>query len=119
MNDHVEPSTESLAGLMAALQAEETRIGLGGGQTAIERQHAKGRLTARERIERLIDPGSPLLELGLWAGHGMYVDWGGAPGAGVVTAIGTIGGRRHMIVANDATVKAGAFFPMTAKKVLR
>ena len=119
MNDHVEPSTESLAGLMAALRAEETRIRLGGGQTAIERQHAKGRLTARERIERLIDPGSPLLELGLWAGHGMYADWGGAPGAGVVTAIGTIAGRRHMIVANDATVKAGAFFPMTAKKVLR
>src|SRR5205085_6947567 len=60
-----------------------------------------------------------VLELGLWAGYEMYADWGGAPAAGVVTVIGTIGGRRHMIIANDATVKAGAFFPMTAKKVLR
>ena len=85
---------------------------------AIERQHGKARLTARERIAKLVDPGTPLLEIGLWAADDMYADWGGA-GAGVVTAIGTIAGRRHMIVANDATVKAGAFFPMTAKKVLR
>src|SRR5207245_3120828 len=91
----------------------------GGGTAAIQRQHAKGRLTARERIGRLIDPNSQSLELGLWAAHEMYSDWGGAPAAGVVTAVGTICGRRHMIVANDATVKAGAFFPMTAKKVLR
>ena len=101
------------------IAAEEEIIRRGGGPQAIERQHAKGRLTARERIERLVDPGAPLLELGLWAAHDMYREWGGAPAAGVVTAIGTIGGRRHMIVANDATVKAGAFFPMTAKKVLR
>jgi 3-methylcrotonyl-CoA carboxylase beta subunit len=119
MNDHAAASADTLPSLIAELRAEEARIQLGGGQAAIERQHAKGRLTARERIERLIDPGSPLLELGLWAASGMYADWGGAPSAGVVTAIGTIGGRRHMIVANDATVKAGAFFPMTAKKVLR
>jgi acetyl-CoA carboxylase carboxyltransferase component len=119
MNDHAAAKPDTLQGLIDALRAEEARIQLGGGQAAIERQHAKGRLTARERIERLIDPGSSLLELGLWAASGMYADWGGAPGAGVVTAIGTIGGRRHMIVANDATVKAGAFFPMTAKKVLR
>ncbi len=91
----------------------------GGGAAAIERQHSKGRLTARERISRLIDRDSPLLELGLWAAHEMYADWGGAPAAGAVTAIGVICGRRHMIVANDATVKAGAFFPMTAKKTLR
>jgi 3-methylcrotonyl-CoA carboxylase beta subunit len=119
MNQAASKSTESLRDRVTDLRAEEERIRLGGGTAAIERQHGKGRLTARERIERLIDPGTPLVELGLWAAHEMYADWGGAPGAGVVTAVGTIRGRRHMIVANDATVKAGAFFPMTAKKVLR
>jgi acetyl-CoA carboxylase carboxyltransferase component len=98
---------------------QEDRIRQGGGKKAIERQHAKGRLTARERISRLLDPGTDLFELGLWAAWGMYADWGGAPSAGVVTGIGTVSGRRLMIIANDATVKAGAFFPMTAKKVLR
>ena len=110
---------QTLSGLVADIEREEKQIRFGGGKAAIERQHGKGRLTARERIERLIDPGTPLMELGLWAAQGMYADWGGAPAAGVVTAVGTICGRRHMIVANDATVKAGAFFPMTAKKVLR
>lgn len=105
--------------LLAELQTVAQEIMLGGGASAIERQHAKGRLTARERIARLIDPGTSPLEIGLWAAHGMYEKWGGAPSAGVVTTIGTVGGRRHMIVANDATVKAGAFFPATAKKVLR
>lgn len=105
--------------LLSDLQQTEAALQLGGGVAAIERQHGKGRLTARERIQRLIDPGTAPLELGLWAAYGMYADWGGAPAAGVVTAIGTIGGRRHMLIANDATVKAGAFFPMTAKKVLR
>jgi 3-methylcrotonyl-CoA carboxylase beta subunit len=110
---------DTLAGRIAQLQEEEERIRIGGGPATIERQHAKGRLTARERLARLVDPATPLLELGVWAAHDMYRDWGGAPAAGVVTAIGTIQGRRHMLVANDATVKAGAFFPMTAKKVLR
>jgi 3-methylcrotonyl-CoA carboxylase beta subunit len=119
MNDHAAAKTPSLAEWVAELQAEEQQIRQGGGRAAIERQHGKNRLTARERIERLVDRDAPVLELGLWAAYGMYADWGGAPAAGVVTAIGTIGGRRHMIVANDATVKAGAFFPMTAKKVLR
>jgi acetyl-CoA carboxylase carboxyltransferase component len=105
--------------LVRDLAREEQQIRQGGGDAAIERQHAKGRLTARERIDRLIDPGTTLLELGLWAARGMYAEWGGAPAAGVVTGLGTIAGRRHMIIANDATVKAGAFFPMTAKKVLR
>ena len=113
------PAPNSLHSLAAAISAELAEILQGGGPAAIERQHAKGRLTARERIARLIEPGTPLLELGLWAAHGMYESWGGAPSAGVVTAIGTVSGRRQMIVANDATVKAGAFFPMTAKKVLR
>ena len=109
----------SLRDLVAQLAEQETDIRLGGGQAAIERQHKKGRITARERIEKLIDPGTTFFELGLWAAWGMYTDYGGAPAAGVVTGIGTISGRRHMIIANDATVKAGAFFPATAKKVLR
>jgi 3-methylcrotonyl-CoA carboxylase beta subunit len=91
----------------------------GGGPKAIERQHAKGRLTARERIDKLIDPKTELFEIALWAAFEMYTEWGGAPSAGVVTGIGTVSGRDAMIIANDATVKAGAFFPMTCKKVLR
>jgi acetyl-CoA carboxylase carboxyltransferase component len=109
----------SLPELVAQLAEQEADIRLGGGQAAIERQHKKNRLTARERIEKLIDQETTLFELGLWAAWGMYSQWGGAPAAGVVTGIGTISGRRHMIIANDATVKAGAFFPATAKKVLR
>ncbi len=94
-------------------------IRTGGGKAAIERQHAKKRLTARERIAKLIDPDTELFEIGLWAGFGMYTEWGGAPSAGVVTGVGSISGRKVMVIANDATVKAGAFFPMTCKKVLR
>src|SRR5262245_24749346 len=95
---------------------EEAKIRQGGGAKAIARQHEKGRLTARERITKLTDS---FFELGLWAAWGMYAEWGGAPSAGVVTGVGTIAGRRCMVIANDATVKAGAFFPMTCKKVLR
>src|SRR5947209_15903173 len=101
------------------LSKQEQVIRLGGGKKAIQRQHDKGRLTARERIARLIDRDTELFEIGLWAAHGMYAEWGGAPSAGVVTGVGTVHGRRVMIIANDATVKAGAFFPMTCKKVLR
>jgi acetyl-CoA carboxylase carboxyltransferase component len=105
--------------LLAELRAEEATIRLGGGAKAAETQRAKGRLTVRERLTLLLDEGAELLELGLWAAHGMYAEYGGAPGAGVVTGLGRVEGRLCMIVANDATVKAGAFFPMTAKKVLR
>lgn len=91
----------------------------GGGRKAIERQHARKRLTARERIARLIDPQSEFQEILSYAGWHMYEEWGGAPGGGVVSGIGKIAGRDWMIVANDATVKAGAFFPITAKKVIR
>jgi 3-methylcrotonyl-CoA carboxylase beta subunit len=118
MNDFV-GSPQVMLELVRSLQTQQSQILEGGGEAARERQHAKGRLTARERIAHLVDSGTPLLELGQWAAFEMYSEWGGAPAAGVVTAIGTIAGRRHMIVANDATVKAGAFFPMTAKKVLR
>ena len=91
------------------IAAEVEVICQGGGAGALEKQHAKGRLTARERLGLLVDPHSTSLELGLWNAYGMYADWGGAPAAGVITAIGFISGRRHMIIANDATVKAGAF----------
>ena len=109
----------ALAALMASLRAEEDSIRLGGGTKAVEAQHAKGRLTARERLKLLLDEGTEFRELGLWAAQGMYAEYGGAPSAGVVTGLGRVSGRLCMIVANDATVKAGAFFPMTAKKVLR
>ena len=105
--------------LMAAFLVEEDEIRLGGGAKAAEAQKAKGRLTVRERLALLLDQGSEFLELGLWAAYGMYGEYGGAPAAGVVTGLGRVSGRLCMIVANDATVKAGAFFPMTAKKVLR
>jgi acetyl-CoA carboxylase carboxyltransferase component len=112
-------ASSELGNLIESLRREEERIRQGGGPKAAERQHAKGRLTARERIARLLDPDTALFELGLWAAWGMYADWGGAPSAGVVTGVGTVSGRRVMLIANDATVKAGAFFPMTCKKVLR
>ncbi len=112
-------TTSSLGELASQIDAEVAQQHEGGGPKAIERQHAKGRLTARERIAKLIDPGTAFLELGLWAGWRMYDEWGGAPAAGVVCGVGIVAGRRQMIIANDATVKAGAFFPATTKKVLR
>ena len=115
----VRSNREALALWMQGLRVEEEAIRLGGGEKAAQAQRAKGRLTVRERLTLLLDPGTELLELGLWAANGMYTDYGGAPGAGVVTGLGRVSGRLCMIIANDATVKAGAFFPMTAKKVLR
>jgi acetyl-CoA carboxylase carboxyltransferase component len=109
----------TLGQMVEELRREERILKEGGGPKAIGRQHQKGRLTARERVARLADPHTPFFELGLWAAWGMYLDWGGAPSAGVVTGIATVAGRRVMVIANDATVKAGAFFPMTCKKVLR
>src|ERR1700677_2963797 len=110
---------QALTALLASVSAEEETIRFGGGAKAAEAQHAKGRLTVRERLKLLLDEETELLELGLWAAYGMYGEYGGAPGAGVVTGLGRVCGRLCMIIANDATVKAGAFFPMTAKKVLR
>ncbi|HEY2473048.1 MAG TPA: acyl-CoA carboxylase subunit beta [Terracidiphilus sp.] len=104
---------------LAAMRSQEETIRQGGGAKAAAAQHAKKRLTVRERLDLLLDKGSEFLELGLWAAYDMYTDYGGAPGAGVVTGLGRVCGRLCMIIANDATVKAGAFFPMTAKKVLR
>jgi 3-methylcrotonyl-CoA carboxylase beta subunit len=112
-------NSAGMEALLLALRQQEDTLRLGGGAKAIEAQHAKKRLTARERLDLLLDPGKEFLELGLFAAYGMYEEWGGAPSAGVVTGLGWIAGRLVMVIANDATVKAGAFFPMTAKKVLR
>ncbi len=109
----------AVTALMEEMRGQEGAIRAGGGKKAVEAQHGKGRLTARERVGLLVDEGTELLELGMWAAYGMYGEWGGAACAGVVAGIGRVQGRLCMIVANDATVKAGAFFPMTAKKVLR
>ena len=98
---------------------QATVIRAGGGERGIDRQHRHGRLTARERLDLLKDTDTWLFELGLFAAHGMYSEYGGAPAAGVVTAITVVQGRVCMVVANDATVKAGAFFPMTCKKIIR
>jgi len=126
-------ATGSLRDLVEQYAKTEWEIRLGGGVKAIERQHEKGRLTARERISLLVDEDTKgsrheatkggeitgFQELGLWSAYGMYKEHGGAPAAGVVTGVGVIHGRRWMIIANDATVKAGAFFPMTCKKIIR
>ncbi len=109
----------TLSLLAQQLENDESALAQGGGPKAIERQQAKGRLFVRDRLKLLLDPETPWLELGLWSGWRMYDEWGGAPAAGVVCGIGTIEGRRHVVIANDATVKAGAFFPATTKKVLR
>ncbi|HEY2498198.1 MAG TPA: acyl-CoA carboxylase subunit beta [Candidatus Angelobacter sp.] len=114
-----EKNMRAMAGLVAAVRSEEEKIRQGGGEKAIESQHAKKRLTARERINLLIDRDTEFFELGLYAAYEMYEEWGGAPSAGVVTGLGRVHGRLFMLIVNDATVKAGAFFPMTAKKVIR
>src|SRR5262245_28466981 len=99
--------------------ARETQLRLGGGEAGHERQRRLNRLTARERLGELLDAGAPFYERGLWAAWCMYAEWGEIPAAGVVAGIGQVHGRRVLVVANDATVKAGAFFPQTVKKVLR
>ena len=113
-----ESNMRALADLVAQVRNEEEKIREGGGAKAIERQHAKSRLTARERINLIADPRS-FFELGLYAAHKMYEEWGGAPAAGVITGLARIHTRMVMLIVNDATVKAGAFFPMTTKKVIR
>src|SRR6266581_3360270 len=113
-----EANMRYMADLVSAVRNEEEQIREGGGAKAIENQHSKGRLTARERIQHLADPGM-FFELGVYAAQRMYDEWGGAPAAGVITGLARVETRLVMIIANDATVKAGAFFPMTSKKVIR
>jgi 3-methylcrotonyl-CoA carboxylase beta subunit len=114
-----EKNSRQMVDRLTEIKNEEERIRQGGGAKAIESQHKKGRLTARERIAKLIDPKTEFFELGLYAAYEMYDEWGGAPAAGTIVGLGSVSGRQVMIIANDATVKAGAFFPMTAKKVIR
>jgi 3-methylcrotonyl-CoA carboxylase beta subunit len=114
-----EKNTRRMVDLVAAIKNEEVKLHEGGGARAIESQHKKGRKTARERVAMLIDPETNFFELGLYSAWGMYQEWGGAPAAGTLTGLARVAGRLVMIVANDATVKAGAFFPLTAKKVIR
>src|SRR5689334_23421151 len=106
-----------MRGLVAELDRELERVRAGGGEKAVERHRARGKLLVRERIERLIDPGADFLELSPLAAHGLYD--GEAPGAGIVTGIGPVAGRPCVVVANDATVKGGSYFPLTVKKHLR
>jgi len=112
-------NTRRVIELLTEIKNQEEQISQGGGAKAIDAQHKKGRLTARERIAKLIDPGTHFFEVGAFAAFEMYEEWGGAPSAGTVTGLARVCGRLFMIIANDATVKAGAFFPMTAKKVIR
>jgi 3-methylcrotonyl-CoA carboxylase beta subunit len=114
-----EQNTRRMVDLLTEIKNEEVRLHEGGGEKAADAQHKKGRLTARERIARLIDPKTEFFELGIYTAYEMYEEWGGAPAAGTITGLARVAGRLVMIIANDATVKAGAFFPMTAKKVIR
>ncbi len=119
MNLEFNKNEDSNKQLVSKLKQKLKVVFKGGGESKIALQHKKGKLTARERIQYLIDDKSEFLEIGAFAGEGMYEEYGGCPSAGVVTGIGEIQGRVCMIVANDATVKAGAWFPITAKKNLR
>ena len=108
----------TLREVSATLAAEETALRVVN-KSAVARAHKLNRLTARERIARLLDDPNEFFELGVWAAHKMYADWGDTPAAGVIVGIGRVSGQPCLIVANDASVKAGAFFPQTAKKVIR
>ena len=110
---------ERMNELIAVIRKDADKIREMGGAGNVAKQHKKQRLTVRERLAKLLDPGAEFFELSLFAAFGMYQEWGGAPAAGVVTGVGRIHGRDVLVIANDATVKAGAFFPMTAKKVIR
>ncbi|HEX8575265.1 MAG TPA: carboxyl transferase domain-containing protein [Flavobacterium sp.] len=105
--------------LLSELKQKLAKVRLGGGQTRIEKLHAEGKMTARERINYLLDENAKSIEIGTFVGEGMYAEHGGCPSGGVVVKMGYIRGKQCIVVANDATVKAGAWFPITAKKNLR
>ncbi|MES2389754.1 MAG: carboxyl transferase domain-containing protein, partial [Bacteroidota bacterium] len=119
MSAEAERNDQSLKNLCIELNAKLEKVRLGGGKKKADAQRAKGKMTARERVLALCDPDTDFIEVAAFAGEGMYEDEGGCPSGGVVTGLGRICGRLCMIVANDATVKAGAWFPITAKKNLR
>ncbi|MBV7268223.1 acyl-CoA carboxylase subunit beta [Winogradskyella luteola] len=105
--------------LVSALKKRLTKVKLGGGQKSIDKHHSKGKMTARERVDYLLDPKAKSIEIGAFAGEDMYEQYGGCPSGGVVVKIGYVKGKQCIVVANDATVKAGAWFPITGKKNLR
>src|SRR5262245_40667365 len=113
------PPPESLRERCAAIAREEAVLREGGGKAGQDRQHKMGRLLARERINRLLDPNASFFEVGLWAAYKMYEQVGQIAAAGAVVGIGSIANVPCMVIANDATVKAGAFFPATTKKLIR
>src|SRR2546428_915396 len=112
-------SSEVVRGYCAAISKEEAVLREGGGKAGHERQRKMGRLPVRERVTHLLDKDAQFFEIGLWAAYKMYEQWGKIPAAGVVAGIGSVAGVSCMVIANDATVKAGAFFPQTTKKVIR
>jgi 3-methylcrotonyl-CoA carboxylase beta subunit len=118
-NEPFQANKESWQALARTIEENRSELRAGGGERAVARQHQRGRLTARERVALLLDEGARFDELMTFAGWLMYQEEGGAPAGGVVTGIGPIHGRDWLVIANDATVKAGAFFPITAKKVIR
>src|SRR5260370_42205750 len=119
MNRSAQSASETLRDRCAEIARQESILREGGGKAGLERQRKLGRLPARERISLLLDKNSDFFEVGLWAAYKMYEEWGNIAAAGTVTGIGDVAGLPCMIIANDATVKAGAFFPQTVKKVLR
>jgi 3-methylcrotonyl-CoA carboxylase beta subunit len=117
MNDV--PNNDGMKQLLGELQGNLAKVALGGGQKSIDKQHEKGKLTARERIDYLVDKNKPVIEIGALAGWGMYEAEGGCPSAGTVAVMAYVSGKQCLVVANDQTVKAGAWFPITGKKNLR
>ncbi len=119
MNHSVSQETNWMKELVTEIEKKKEIIYLGGGKTSIQKQHDRNKLTARERIAYLCDPEKPFVEIGTMAGYDMYEEYGGCPAGGTVAGIGYISGRQCVVVANDQTVKAGAWFPITGKKNLR
>jgi 3-methylcrotonyl-CoA carboxylase beta subunit len=119
MTSHIGPESNPFVERCKTILSEEAILRQGGEPAGHERQKKLGRLSVRDRIARLLDDPTNFVELGLWSAYEMYKDWGKVPAGGVVTGIGNVSKHPSMIIANDATVKAGAFFPQTAKKILR
>jgi len=119
MNLEFNKNEDAMKMALSQLRTRFEKISLGGGKKAIDKQHEKNKLTPRERINYLVDEDSAFVEIGAFAGYEMYEEYGGCPAGGTVAGIGYVSGRQCVIVANDQTVKAGAWFPITGKKNLR
>ena len=119
MNLDFNKNEDKMRLLISQMEQRLQKIYLGGGKARIDKLHEQGKMSARERIDFLLDKDSPRFEMGAFAGYEMYAEYGGCPGGGVVIVIGYVSGKQCIVVANDATVKAGAWFPITGKKNLR